>query len=56
MIKIINLYFEKTEVRRELQALLQRLKQEGRSAPLQRKPVGFQNIALIPFTDAQVSK
>jgi arylsulfatase A-like enzyme len=52
----INLYFKKTEVRRELQALLQRLKQEGRSAPVQRKPVGFQNIALIPFTDAQVSK
>ena len=52
----INLYFKKTEVRRELQTLLQRLKQEGRSAPLQRKPVGFQNIALIPFTDAQVSK
>ena len=52
----INLYFKKTEVRRELQALLQRLKQEGRSAPVQRKPVGFQNIAIIPFTDAQVSK
>ena len=52
----INLYFKKTEVRRELQALLQRLKHEGRSAPVQRKPVGFQNIAIIPFTDAQVSK
>ncbi|MDB4717998.1 sulfatase-like hydrolase/transferase [Verrucomicrobia bacterium] len=52
----INLYFKKAEVRRELQALLQRLKQEGRSAPVQRKPFGFQNIALIPFTDAQVSK
>ena len=50
----INLYFKKTEVRRELQTLLQRLKQEGRSAPVQRKPVGFQNIALTPFTDAQV--
>ena len=51
-----NLYFKNSDVRRELQTLLQRLKQEGRSAPVQRKPVGFQNIALIPFTDIQVSE
>jgi arylsulfatase A len=51
-----NLYFKQTEVRREMQSLLKRLKQEGRSAPVQRKPLGFQNIALVPFTDVPVPR
>ena len=39
-----NLYFENEAKRKELQALLQRLKESGRSAPRGRRPIGLENI------------
>ena len=42
-----NLYFKETEKRKELQALLGKLKASGRSAPTGRKPVDIKNISVI---------
>jgi arylsulfatase A-like enzyme len=42
-----NLYFEEPEKREELQALLERLKSSGRSAPKVRKPIGMENIPAL---------
>ena len=39
-----NLYFSNAEKRRELQVLLEELKQSGRSAPKERRPIGIENI------------
>jgi arylsulfatase A-like enzyme len=39
-----NLYFEQAEKREELQALLERLKSSGRSAPTGRVPIGIGSI------------
>jgi arylsulfatase A-like enzyme len=39
-----NLYFKETEKRRELEALLQQLKSSGRSAPLNRQPLGIDKV------------
>ena len=39
-----NLYFEEATKRQELQALLKQLKQQGRSAPKGRIPIGLENI------------
>ena len=39
-----NLYFENEAKRRELQVLLQTLKESGRSAPKLRMPIGIENI------------
>lgn len=39
-----NLYFLETAKREELQALLEQLKQSGRSAPRERRPIGIANI------------
>ena len=40
----INLYFQETAKREELQALLKELKESGRSAPKGRKPIGVEGI------------
>jgi arylsulfatase A len=40
-----NLYFKNTEKRKEMQALLEELKQSGRSAPKGRMPIGTGNIS-----------
>ena len=42
-----NLYFKESEIRQELQALLKQLKDQGRSAPKNRKPIGMKNIPHI---------
>ena len=42
-----NLYFEAPEKRAELQTLLEQLKTSGRSAPLNRSPLGIQKIRRI---------
>lgn len=42
-----NLFFEESEKRRELQALLSELKISGRSAPRGKKPIGIENIAAL---------
>ena len=44
-----NLFFDESEKRQELQALLKKLtpKAGGRSAPRNRKPLGIENIPLI---------
>ena len=42
-----NLYFEESEKRKELQALLEKLKTSGRSAPKNRVPVGMEKIPLL---------
>ena len=42
-----NLYFAEPEKRKELQTLLARLKESGRSAPRNRKPIGIKNIKLV---------
>ncbi len=39
-----NLFFKSSEKRKEIQALLTRLKSSGRSAPKVRKPIGIENI------------
>ena len=39
-----NLFFKEPAKREELQQLLQRLKSSGRSAPLNRKPLGMKRI------------
>lgn len=39
-----NLYFREAEKRRELQALLDKLRKDGRSAPKGRTPIGIENI------------
>ncbi|MAI74097.1 MAG: arylsulfatase [Rhodopirellula sp.] len=39
-----NLYFAKPDKRRQLQTLLQELKRSGRSAPINRKPMGIEKI------------
>ena len=39
-----NLYFEEEAKRKELQTLLQELKDSGRSAPNNRNPIGLENI------------
>ncbi|PHS11499.1 MAG: arylsulfatase [Blastopirellula sp.] len=39
-----NLFFKEEAKRNELQKLLQQLKSSGRSAPKNRKPIGFRNI------------
>lgn len=43
-----NLYFAREPERRELQALLERLKSGGRSAPRNRIPIGIENISGPP--------
>ena len=42
-----NLFHEKLEKRRQLQALLEELKTSGRSAPKNRRPIGIENIPKI---------
>lgn len=42
-----NLYNKESEVRKEMQALLEKLKKSGRSAPVGREPIGIKNIAKI---------
>lgn len=42
-----NLYYEQEAKRIEMQALLKRLKESGRSAPTQRVPVGIENIPML---------
>jgi len=42
-----NLFFKKSEKRKELQQLLEKLKKSGRSAPRVRKPIGIENIKVI---------
>ena len=42
-----NLFFTEEAKRKELQTLLERLKLSGRSAPLNRIPIGIQNIPII---------
>ena len=39
-----NLYFKESAKRKQLQALLKKLKESGRSAPKNRKPIGIENI------------
>ena len=39
-----NLYFKESAKRQKLQALLQQLKDSGRSAPRSRRPIGIENI------------
>jgi arylsulfatase A-like enzyme len=39
-----NLYYKEAEKRRELEALLQQLKSSGRSAPLNRQPLGIDKV------------
>ncbi len=42
-----NLYFEQADKRTELQTLLSRLKSSGRSAPLNRRPIGIKRIQQV---------
>lgn len=42
-----NLFFEESQKRKELQALLGNLKASGRSAPKGRRPIGIENIPVI---------
>jgi hypothetical protein len=42
-----NLFFEESRKRKELQALLGKLKASGRSAPKGRRPIGIENIPVI---------
>ena len=42
-----NLFFEESQKRKELQALLRNLKASGRSAPKGRRPIGIENIPLL---------
>ena len=42
-----NLFFSKSAKRLELQALLKELKENGRSAPRNRKPMGLENIPVL---------
>lgn len=42
-----NLFFKESEKRKELQALLGKLKASGRSAPEGRRPIGIENIPVI---------
>ncbi|MCF7954704.1 MAG: arylsulfatase [Phycisphaerae bacterium] len=42
-----NLFFKESEKRKELQQLLRKLKESGRSAPKARKPIGIENIPVI---------
>lgn len=42
-----NLYFKEEEVRKEMQALLKKLKESGRSAPTGRVPMGMENIPQV---------
>lgn len=42
-----NLFFKESRKRKELQELLRRLKESGRSAPKGRKPIGIENIPVI---------
>ena len=42
-----NLFFEESQKRKELQALLRNLKASGRSAPKGRRPIGIENIPLV---------
>ncbi|RKY12163.1 MAG: arylsulfatase, partial [Planctomycetota bacterium] len=42
-----NLFFQESQKRKELQALLRNLKESGRSAPKIRKPIGIDNIPLV---------
>ncbi len=52
-----NLYFKESEKRKELQALLGKLKSSGRSAPKGRKPLGMENIRLrVPDRRLQETK
>ena len=39
-----NLYFKEEDKRKEMQALLEQLKESGRSAPMGRIPMGIENI------------
>ena len=41
-----NLYFKEEDKRKEMQALLEQLKESGRSAPMGRIPMGIENIPL----------
>lgn len=43
-----NLFFEESQKRKALQALLADLKASGRSAPITRKPIGIENIPPVP--------
>ncbi len=43
----INLYFKEEGKRNEMQALLKTLKESGRSAPKERKPLGIENIPRV---------
>lgn len=45
-----NLYFANEAKRKEMQALLERLKSSGRSAPKLREPIGMENIPTIKKT------
>jgi len=42
-----NLFFEESQKRKKLQALLRQLKSSGRSAPKERRPIGIENISTI---------
>jgi hypothetical protein len=42
--EISNLFFKEEAKRKELQALLKKLKSSGRSAPKKRVPIGIENI------------
>ncbi len=42
-----NLFFKESEKRKELQALLRKLKTTGRSAPRNRKPISIENIPAV---------
>jgi hypothetical protein len=42
-----NLFFKESDKRRQLQALLKKLKESGRSAPTGRVPIGIANIPLL---------
>ncbi|MBK1829922.1 arylsulfatase [Verrucomicrobiaceae bacterium R5-34] len=42
-----NLYYKEAAKRKELQALLEKLKKSGRSAPKKRKPIGMTNIPKV---------
>ena len=42
-----NLYFTEEKKRKEMQALLKKLKESGRSAPIKRVPMGMKNIPFL---------
>ncbi|MEO5998760.1 MAG: hypothetical protein ABIN89_18465 [Chitinophagaceae bacterium] len=52
-VETTNLYFTEADKRKELQLLLEKLKVSGRSAPLNRQPLGVDRVRELARQKAQ---